>query len=235
MTVIISDSNNHQLAVDVSIVNNPGTDHTLKSSGTATLTIYATENATVTLAGNTIHLKAGANTLKVDVSVDTANKIVTEIDVYINGELLASGTWDTGSTTKITLNDGASHEVTLVNAVAPSVTDSTPALYGAAFTDFNDVKDGIFGDMNDAWVALRSVTNFGIIALQDADNSLKATTPTLTEGDIAVLTIDVSGVFDGFAPGSHVTGQVVPEHGAAGVIDFTTPPSTYTQSVMELQ
>ena len=78
-------------------------------------------------------------------------------------------------------------------------------------------------------------TNFGIIVLQDADGSITATTPTMNSGDRVALAINTTTVFGSAIPvNTHVYGQVKPEFGAPGVIDFTTPP-TYTVSVVELQ
>ncbi len=77
-------------------------------------------------------------------------------------------------------------------------------------------------------------TTFGIIVLQDADGSVLPNYPTLNSGDLVVLAVNVDKVFGGLAPNTYVAGEVIPEHGAPGVIEFTTP-STYTQSVMELQ
>jgi len=77
-------------------------------------------------------------------------------------------------------------------------------------------------------------TDFGIIVLQDADGSILPQYPTLNAGDLVALAVNVDNVFGGIAPGERVTGQVIPENGAPGVIDFTTP-STYTDNVMELQ
>ncbi|AEC52091.1 flagellin [Pyrococcus sp. NA2] len=80
-------------------------------------------------------------------------------------------------------------------------------------------------------------THFGIIVIQDADNSVKENYPTLNKGDIVVLAVNAEKVFSttsGIPPRTKITGEVVPEFGAPGVIEFTTP-STYTESTMELQ
>ncbi|WP_297553087.1 flagellin [Thermococcus sp.] len=118
-----------------------------------------------------------------------------------------------------------------------------------AFTDgvVNDIFSAGSSGL-EAWKYLdQSTSEFGIIVLQDADDSLSADHPTLNKGDLVILTVLVgtydvngdgtneAGVFgDGIAPGKKITGEIVPEFGAPGVIEFTTP-STYTDAVMELQ
>ncbi len=78
-------------------------------------------------------------------------------------------------------------------------------------------------------------TNFGVIVLQDSDGSITNTTPTMNSGDRVALAINATAVFGTAIPvNTHVYGQVKPEFGAPGIIDFTTPP-TYTVSVVELQ
>ncbi|QDA31871.1 flagellin [Thermococcus indicus] len=85
---------------------------------------------------------------------------------------------------------------------------------------------------------------FGIIVVADNDDSLSGSWqhPSLSWGDmagIALWTIPFDDDNDhtngyGIGPGTKVTGKVIPENGAGGVIDFTSP-STYTDNLMELQ
>ncbi|AEC52093.1 flagellin [Pyrococcus sp. NA2] len=84
---------------------------------------------------------------------------------------------------------------------------------------------------------------FGIVVVQDEDNSLEpADHPTLSWGDKAALVLWLTP-FDndnnpgngfGLPPATKVTGKVIPENGAGGVIDFVTP-ATYTYNLIELQ
>lgn len=81
-------------------------------------------------------------------------------------------------------------------------------------------------------------TNFGVAVVRDLDRSMigNPVHPVLNWGDIAALLVNVTefGNGKGIPPATHVTGKVIPENGAAGVIDFTTP-HAYTQQIIGLQ
>ncbi len=110
-----------------------------------------------------------------------------------------------------------------------------------AVSDLTEGSSNIFNSTLGAWANLTS-SSYGLIVLLDSDGSLikNKATPTLNSGDKVVLTIDVSKVFynstagAGFPTNTVVSGEVRPELGAPGIIQFTTPPA-YTVSIMELQ
>ena len=67
-------------------------------------------------------------------------------------------------------------------------------------------------------------TQFGILIVQDADSSLtNSDIPTLTTGDIALLTVNLTAVFGGVEPRTPITIRVVPEFGAPGFTKVITP------------
>jgi len=83
---------------------------------------------------------------------------------------------------------------------------------------------------------------FGIIVVQDSDESLVKKHPTLSWGDIAVIALwtipfdndgNASNGF-GIPPSTKVVGKVIPETGDDGDIEFVTP-ATYTTKIIELQ
>ena len=173
-----------------------------------------------------------ASGIQVERVVGKANgslEYIQQLAIYVSPN--AGSTGIDLSNTKIVLSDGTI-EAVLKYIGGPDVTND-------AFTQ-GPVAD-IFDTTQAAWANIvNNATEFGIIVLQDSDKSLSADYPTLSEGDLVVLTVKVgtdadTGVFGlGIDPGKKVIGQVVPEFGAPGVIEFTTP-STYTEQVMELQ
>ena len=98
-----------------------------------------------------------------------------------------------------------------------------------------DTDDGqLFG--TGTWTDLTN-EEFGIIVLQDEDQSCLQTTPIINKGDKVVLTIrcDSGGAFGREIPErTDVFGRVVPEVGSPGIISFTTPPA-YNDGIFDLQ
>jgi len=82
-----------------------------------------------------------------------------------------------------------------------------------------------------------SAGQFGILVLEDADNSCLDATPVINKGDKVLLGIDTSVSFStnsGINARTDVMGNVVPEQGSPGVVAFTTPAS-YTDNIIDLQ
>lgn len=92
---------------------------------------------------------------------------------------------------------------------------------------YGNAKAEISGDMFDttstAWNSNVNETKFGILIVQDADGSLGGNIPTLTTGDIALLTVNLTAVFGGVEPRTPITIKVVPEVGAPGYAKVVTP------------
>ena len=76
-------------------------------------------------------------------------------------------------------------------------------------------------------------TQFGLLVLEDADNSVSGPTPIINRGDKVYLCFNTTGVFSDIPVRTEIWGMIVPEEGAPGMISFTTP-GTYASNVMEL-
>ncbi|MBB6401523.1 flagellin FlaB [Methanococcus maripaludis] len=117
------------------------------------------------------------------------------------------------ATSIITLSDSTSKYSLVYDSASYVVLDATGT-------------DDLFGE---TW---GSGNKFGVLVLQDADGSTSdATHPTINYGDKVVLTI-TPAVKIGVA--QRVSGEVIPEYGASGIIDFRTP-SVYIGTVVALQ
>jgi flagellin FlaB len=98
--------------------------------------------------------------------------------------------------------------------------------------DENNYVENV-GDVFNSSAFNLTATTFGIIQLQDADNSTKKDTPIINKGDLVMLTINASEVFDCIPARTDIWGNVVPEIGAWAMISLRTP-ATYTDVVYDL-
>jgi len=89
-----------------------------------------------------------------------------------------------------------------------------------------------------------AATNFGdaddfdVIILQDADDSVYSDN-VLNFGDHVILAISASDIFttnSGISTRTDLSGLIIPEEGAPGIMGFTTPSSfTSAELIIELQ
>ncbi len=77
-------------------------------------------------------------------------------------------------------------------------------------------------------------SQFGLLVVEDADDSLKQDTPVMNKGDKVYICINTTGTHNDIAERVEVFGYVVPELGSPGVIFFRTPAS-YSVDVFDLQ
>ena len=83
--------------------------------------------------------------------------------------------------------------------------------------------DGVFGTTG-AFIFL-GPDDFGLIEIEDADNSVSSTTPVINRGDKVMLTVNLTVCFRGLPERTDVWGQVIPEDGSSGIFAFRTPAS----------
>ena len=181
---------------------------------------FLQQKATATGRETTQEVASGIKVLKVTGYVPTprnANSNITRLAIYVEPN---TGGQDIDlSKVVIVLSNGE-------NETMLTYTNQT----------YWDARNGINDTFTNSsfWDSLKA-NKFGIIVLQDEDNSVIKDYPVLNKGDKVILTISVDKTFGkGFEPRLKVSGEVRPEHGAPGIIEFTTPPA-YTTNVVELQ
>jgi len=76
-------------------------------------------------------------------------------------------------------------------------------------------------------------SEFGIIRVEDADNSCTSTNPVINRGDKAALTVNISACFNALYTRTDVRGMLMVEQGSPGVFLFRTPPMSI-RTVREL-
>jgi flagellin FlaB len=175
---------------------------------------YLQQKASSTGRESTEQVASGIQVMQVVGYYDKAESGVTKLAIYVTPNAGSAGI-DLNNT-KIILSNGTAQAVLKYKS------------------DYYDNSSNNIFDSTNAWPNTADNTTFGIIVIQDYDESVKKESPTINAGDIVVLTVNVKDLFKPIPVRTHITGQVVPEFGAPGVIDFTTP-STYTTAVVQLQ
>ncbi len=77
-------------------------------------------------------------------------------------------------------------------------------------------------------------SEFGLIVMNDADGSCRATDPVINGGDSVCVAINTTACFHGIAYNTNIAGNLIPENGAWGIVQFRTP-SSYTSALIILQ
>jgi len=125
-----------------------------------------------------------------------------------------------------------------LSTVFVELSDSTTKVllnYTSSFYAEPNGQNDIFGasvfpHFNESGEASR----FGLLVVEDADNSLSSATPVMNRGDKVYICVNTTATHSDIDERVEMWGIVVPEEGAQGVITFTTPAS-YTDNVVDLQ
>jgi flagellin FlaB len=89
-------------------------------------------------------------------------------------------------------------------------------------------------DLFDADAFSSVASEFGIIVLKDDDSSCNQNTPVINRGDSVMLALNTTAIFNGIAENVNIQGNIIPEEGAWGIIQFRTP-SSFAYPVLILQ
>lgn len=151
----------------------------------------------------------------------TSDAIISELAVFIRTN--TGGTSIDLKQTLLKLSDGENQAVYVFNSTA----NITNAADTGVRQKFNSTEVT-------AWDGATNST-FGLLILQDYDDSLEGTNPTLNRGDRAALLVNTTKTFGGIESRGEITGSVVPEIGTEGVIKFNTPTAFTEKRIYKLQ
>ena len=94
-------------------------------------------------------------------------------------------------------------------------------------------QDDIFGATVFPDSTGADASRFGLLVIEDADNSLSSTNPVMNRGDRVYICLNTTAAFGDIAERTDIFGMVVAEEGAPGMLSFETPAS-YTDEVIDL-
>jgi len=182
---------------------------------------YLQQKATSTGRTTTQEVSSGIRVVKIMGHTTGVGGYVDKLAIYVEPN---TGGQDIDlSQLTITISEGTKQVVLTYNSTYYNESYPYDDVFGVTVTVGN-TSSSIFPQAYE----------FGIIVLQDVDGSMSATNPVMNTGDKVILAVNTSYIFNGIEERTDVTGEVRPEFGAPGIIEFTTPPA-YTESVVELQ
>ena len=169
---------------------------------------------------------------------ETTEEVSSGIAVFdIEGRVATPGTSDM-EVLAITVRPRAgSSDIDLNETVIMLSDGSTKVLLAYDYTDtnhFNASVNETDGDVFGFSYSDLSNLQFGILVLEDADDSCSRFTPVINTGDKVMLFVDTNVCFSDIPERTDVFGFIYPEHGSPGVISFRTP-SAYNDYVYDLQ
>jgi len=214
----------------MSLPSSPSESNDTASIGIGALIVFI---AIVLVAGIAASVLVQTSTQLEMQALQTGQETITEVSSGVKVEGVSghntSGTIDKIGI-EITIKAGSS-DIDLGETII-EITDSftkNVLNYNNNFTNQSSINGSIFdnGDFGDS-------TRFGIIVLQDADESCTQSNPIINYGDHVVISIDTIKLFNGMAPRTDVSGLVICEEGSAGIIGFTVPASV-SDTIISLQ
>ncbi|MBA2857358.1 flagellin FlaB [Methanococcus maripaludis] len=179
---------------------------------------------------STEQVASGIQVLKIMGHADISSELIDKVGIVVTPNV--GGEIDL-SATVLTISDGE-QKISLVYAGDDTYlikTNGTKDL----FLNNGDPEVGAW-PFADGYGIGAGENRFGIIVLQDGDESVTGSHPTINYGDKIVLAVNIGNFLDndGIKPRNKITGEVIPEYGASGIIDFRAP-SAFTDTVVELQ
>jgi flagellin FlaB len=214
----------------MSIPSSPSESNTIAAIGIGALIVFI---AIVLVAGIAASVLVQTSTQLEMQALKTGHETITEVASGVKVEGV-TGHNSSGKIDKIGVeltSKAGSPDIDLGETII-EITDSTTKnvlTYNSNFTNQSSVDGNLFthGDFGDS-------THFGIIVVQDADESCSQSNPIINYGDHVILSLDTNIIYGSLNPRTDVSGLVICEEGSAGIIGFTVPASIST-AVVHLQ
>jgi flagellin FlaB len=127
----------------------------------------------------------------------------------------------------------ASEAINLSTTIISLSNSSRTVILNYTKSCFNSTvaSGGLFSTIN---ASKLSSSRYGIIVIRDSDSSCTQNHPAINERDLVVLYINTTSCFNGIRARSVIFGDIHPEYGMNGVIQFVAP-AAFVDTIVDLQ